>query len=40
MMDKIDDRPLPSDWNDFIYDIEKNHNLILKNKNKIGRAHV
>lgn len=33
MMDKIDDRPLPSDWNDFIYDIEKNHNLILKNKN-------
>ena len=33
MMDEIDNRHLPSDWNDFIYDIEKNHNLILKNKN-------
>jgi len=32
MMDEIDSRYLPSDWNDFLYDIEKNRNLILKYK--------
>lgn len=32
MMEDIDNRQLPSDWNSFLYDIEKNNNIILKMK--------